>query len=98
MRALLVIALAACGSDKPAKPDIDATRAVETLRSYAERCLACNNDKACASAIRDEYEPYKRRLFKSRESYAPAEQQQFDYHFGQFALCGDAAGVTIWKN
>ena len=98
MRALLLIALVACDSGKPAKPDIDATRAIETLKSYAERCLACNNEKACAQALRDEYDPYKRRLFKSRESYTPAEQNGFDYHFGQFAQCGDAAGVTIWKN
>jgi hypothetical protein len=98
MRALLLLAVVACGSSKPAKPDIDATRAVETLRSYAERCLACTNDKDCVKALRDEYDPYKRRLFKSRESYAPAEQQAFDLHFGQLAQCGDAAGVTIWKN
>ena len=98
MRALLLIALVACGSSKPVKPDIDATRAIETLKSYAERCLACNNEKACVQVLRDEYDPYKRRLFKSRESYAPGEQSSFDNQFGQFALCGDAAGVTIWKN
>jgi hypothetical protein len=98
MRVLVLLAVVACGSAKPAKPDIDATRAGETLKSYAERCLACNNDKDCVTAIRDEYDPYKRPLFKSRESYTAAEQQAFDYHFGQLALCGDAAGVTIWKN
>ena len=98
MRALLLIALVACGSGKPAKPDIDAPRAVETLTAYAARCLACTNDKGCVQALRDEYDPYKRRLFKSRESYAVAEQQAFDYQFGRFAQCGDAAGVTIWKN
>jgi hypothetical protein len=98
MRVLLLLAVVACGSAKPAKPDIDATRAIETLKSYAERCLACNNDKSCVQAMRDEYDPYKRRLFKSRESYAAAEQQAFDQQFGQFAMCGDAAGVTIWKN
>ena len=100
MRALIAIAiaLAACGSSKPAKPEIDATRAIETLRSYADRCAACNNDKDCVRLIRDEYDPYKRSLWKSREAYAPADQTAFDGHFNRFAMCGDAAGLTIWKH
>ncbi len=98
MRVALVILLVACGSSKPAKPEIDATRAIAVLTSYADRCLACNNDKDCVKPLRDEYDPYKRSLFKSREAYTPAEQQAFDLQFQRFASCGDASGLTIWKH
>jgi hypothetical protein len=97
MRGLLIL-LVACGSSKPAKPEIDAQRAISVITSYAERCLACNNDKDCVRPIRDEYDPYKFQLTKSRELYTPAEQQAYDAQFQRFAMCGDAAGLTIWTH
>lgn len=96
MRALLIL-LVACGSSKPAKPDVDPKRAIESVTSWADRCLACNNDKECVRGLRDDYDKYKRGLFKSREVYAQADQQAFDAQFQRFAMCGDAAGLTIWK-
>ena len=98
MRVALLLLIVACGRSKPAVPEIDATRAVAVLTSYADRCLACNNDKECVKPIRDEYDPYKRSLFKSRELYTATEQKSFDDQFARFAMCGDAAGLTIWKN
>ena len=97
MRVLLLF-LVACGSGKPAKPEIEASRAISVLTDYGDRCLACNADKECVRPLRDEYDKYKRSLFKSREAYTPAEQTSFDTQFQRFALCGDGAGLTIWKN
>ena len=98
MRALLLLSMFAGCSSKPAKPDIDATRALETLTSYADRCATCNNDKDCIHPLRDEYDKYKRALWKSREVYTPAEQTAFDVQWDRFARCGDASGLTIWRN
>jgi hypothetical protein len=98
MRVAIVFLIVACGSSKPAKPEIDSQRAIAVLTSYADRCLACNNDKDCVKPIRDEYDPYKRSLFKSREAYTATKQKAFDDQFGRFAMCGDAAGLTIWKH
>ena len=97
MRVLLLL-LVACGSSAPPKPEVDAQRATDTVRSYADRCAACNNDKACVQPIRDEWDTYKRAIMKSRELYTPTEQVAFDEKFTKFAMCGDASGLTIWTH
>lgn len=98
MRIAALFLLVACGSSKPAKPEIDPKRANDVMASYAARCLACNNDKDCVHKIRDEYEPYMRSLHKSRESFIPADATAFDESWWKFQRCGDAAGLTIWKH
>jgi hypothetical protein len=97
MRALICLALLGCSTGSKPKPAYDPASAIGWIKSFADRACGCNNDKDCVHAIRDEYDQQSRALFKSRGAFAPSDQGGFDAEFHRFAMCGDAAGLTIWK-
>ena len=93
MRYCILVLLAACSlKDKPPPPRPDL---IETVRDFADRCEACNNDKACVHGIRDEWDGVKRDVMQ--HGLTGEQKRQFDAERMRFGMCGDAAGLTIWN-
>lgn len=89
-----VAALAGC-EDKP-KMTMTAEQVIGALRDYADRGCACETDKECFRAIRDEWDTAKRALVKNANLLAGEERAAYEAEHKRFALCGDAAGLTVF--
>jgi len=94
MKAALVIALAlvACSSKKSAPPP--RPELLETITVLAERVCACETDKECIRAIRDEWDAQKVDLMN--HGLTGDQKTQFETELQKMRGCGDAGGLTFW--
>lgn len=69
---------------------------IDTVRDFADRTCACETDKECVRAIRDEWDGVRRDVLN--HGLTGDQLATFDQELGRFRACGDAAGLTIWLN
>jgi hypothetical protein len=92
MRAALVaLLLVACDKTSAPKPRPEM---IETVRDFADRACACETDKECMRAIRDEWDGVRRDVLN--HGLSGDQLTAFDEQLQRFRACGDAAGLTIW--
>ncbi len=89
--ALVVLLAGACEKTSAPKPRPEL---IETLRDFADRTCACETDKECVRAIRDEWDGVRTDLLN--HGLTGDELAAYNHELGRFRHCGDAAGLTIW--
>ncbi|MGE0402240.1 MAG: hypothetical protein AB7T06_36395 [Kofleriaceae bacterium] len=93
MRVALALLLLASACEKkttrPPRPEL-----IETLRDFADRTCACETDKECVRAIRDEWDTVRADVLD--HGLTGADLSAYNAELDRFRLCGDAAGLTIW--
>ena len=89
-RVLFLVLVAACGSSKKAAVE-ERPELLETVTVMADRVCACETDKECIRAIRDEWDAQKVEIMSHRPSGAA-----FDAELLRLRSCGDAGGLTFW--
>ncbi len=95
--ALLLAATGCKTSHKPAAPPIDPTPINAAIRGLADRACGCNNDPACVKYVRADWDAGKRAWIEARKSFASGAAVVYDTESSRMAACGDAAGVTFWR-
>lgn len=95
MRSALValMLVAACEKTTAPKPRPEL---IETLRDFADRTCACETDKECVRAIRDEWDAVRQDVLN--HGLTGADLDAYNEELKRFRLCGDGAGLTIWLN
>lgn len=84
----------ACDSKKSAPPP--RPELIETLRDFADRACACETDKECVRALRDEWDTVRADVLN--HGLTGEELSAYNAELNRFRMCGDAAGLTIWLN
>jgi hypothetical protein len=93
-----LLAMAACksGAKKPpAGPP--PTQIISQVRGWADRACACQTDRDCMAPIVAEWEAAKWQLRDLAAQLPPSDRKAYDDELTRFSMCGDAAGVTVWK-
>ena len=88
---LFVVVVAACSTKSTVTPRPEL---VETMRDFADRTCACETDKECVRAIRDEWDGVKRDVLA--HGLGGDALRDYETELQRFRACGDAAGLTIW--
>lgn len=91
-RTVLLVVLGACSRKKappPPRPEL-----IETIRSLADRVCACETDKDCVRAVRDEWDAGKQDLMN--HGLLGEDRVQFDTELNRMRACGDGGGLTFW--
>jgi len=88
----VALALAACGGKKA--PPTPRPELIETVQVLGERVCACETDKECVRAIRDEWDAQKADLMNN--GLTGEQKAAFDAELLHVRACGDAAGLTFW--
>jgi hypothetical protein len=91
----LAAALVAC-KDAPPKMTMTAEQVIGAIEDYAARGCACEADKECFRAIRDEWDGAKRELIKNARLLAGDDRQSYEAARLKFGLCGDGAGLAVF--
>jgi hypothetical protein len=96
---LAVICLAACGKSgsKAASAPVDPAPINEAVRALSDRVCACGTDHACVKYARADWDAGKRAWLEARKTFNPQAATLFDLNTGKMAACGDAAGLTFWR-
>lgn len=92
---LATLALTAC-KDEPPKLTMTAEQVVAAITDYAERGCACETDKECFRAVRDEWDAAKRELVKNASLLTGDDKAAYDAARLRFGLCGDGAGLAVF--
>ena len=66
------------------------------ITDFAERGCACQADKECFRAVRDEWEAARGELVKNARLLTGDDKQAYDAARLRFGHCGDAAGLTVF--
>ena len=90
MKALLLVALVACGSSKK-QPPADPAPLISAAHALAEAACKCDTDKDCITAVRNDWDAQKDQLLGAHDAAVDAE-------IGRLKACGDAAGLTFWDH
>lgn len=93
----LLLAATACKSSRKAAPPVDPGPTNAAMRALADRACGCNNNLACVKLVRADWDAGKRALLEARKSFAAAGATVFDTESARMAACGDAAGLTFWR-
>lgn len=101
MRAALfvvLVAIAACGKSSHKAPAVvDPAPTTAAVRGLADRACGCNNDPACVKLVRADWDAGKKGWIEARKSFLPGPSVVYDTESARMAACGDAAGVTFWR-
>jgi hypothetical protein len=93
-----LLASTACGkSHKAAEVPIDAAPINAAAHALADRVCGCNNDHACVKYARADWDVQKKIWLPARTKFAPGPAAVFDSETGRMSMCGDAAGLTFWR-
>lgn len=92
---LAAIGLAAC-KDEPPKLTMTGEQVVAAITDYADRGCACETDKECFRAVRDEWDAAKRELVKNASLLTGDDKAAYDDARLRFGLCGDGAGLAVF--
>lgn len=96
MKALLAVVLVLGCKDEPAKMTMSAEQVLDAVTDYAERGCACETDKECFRAIRDEWDAAKRELVKNARLLTGEDKAAYEAARQKLGLCGDAAGLAVF--
>jgi hypothetical protein len=96
-RAVLLIALVACGSAKK-QPPPEAAPLIQTAHVLAERVCGCGEDKDCLHGVRDEWDSQKDQLLGNGGRLSGDDKAKFDAEIQRLKMCGDGAGLTFWDH
>lgn len=94
--ALAVLALAAIGACEKKSAPKPRPELIETLRDFADRTCACETDKECVRAVRDEWDAVRADVLD--HGLTGDDLNAYNAELHRFRMCGDAAGLTIWLN
>lgn len=95
MKALVLLALGACGSGKQQAP-ADPAPVIAAAHELAERACTCDTDKDCVHAVRDAWDAQKDQLLAAR--LTGDDKTKLDAELQRLKACGDAAGLTFWDH
>ena len=95
MRSALVALMLVAGCEKTTAPK-PRPELIETLRDFADRTCACETDKECVRAIRDDRDAVRQDVLN--HGLTGADLDAYNEELKRFRLCGDGAGLTIWLN
>lgn len=89
----MLLVVAACkggsASSAPPRPEM-----IDVVRSLADRACACETDKACLHALRDEFDAEKADVLN--HGLTGEQLGAFDTELRRLQACGDAGGLTFW--
>ena len=94
-RALALLVMLGCKDPQP-KMTMAADEVVAAITDFAERGCACQADKECFRAVRDEWEAARGELVKNARLLTGDDKQAYDAARLRFGHCGDAAGLTVF--
>ncbi len=101
MRAALLVLLVgatACGkSSHKAAAVIDPLPINAAVKALGDRACGCNNDPGCVKLVRVDWDASKKGWIEARKSFLPGPAVVYDTESARMAACGDAAGVTFWR-
>lgn len=94
-RALLLAVLFGC-KEPPPKLTMTAEEILAAITDYADRGCACETDKECFRAVRDEWDAAKPELVKNARLLTGDDKAAYDAARLRFGLCGDGAGLAVF--
>ena len=93
--ALFVAVLFGC-KEPPPTMTMSAEEILGAITDYADRGCACETDKECFRAVRDEWDAAKRELVKNARLLTGDDKAAYDEARLRFGLCGDGAGLAVF--
>jgi len=96
MKPALVLALCIGCKEPPPKMTMAPADVINAITDYADRGCACDTDKECFRAVRDEWDAAKRDLVKNARLLTGDDATAYADAHHRFGMCGDAAGLTVF--
>ena len=94
-RLCAVVLCLGCDEPKP-KMTMAPADVINAVTDYADRGCACDTDKECFRAVRDEWEAVRRDLVKNAKLLTGDDAAAYATARERFGRCGDVAGLTVW--
>jgi hypothetical protein len=93
----LVFSLGGLGcKEAPPKMTMAPQDVISAIRDYADRGCACETDKECFRAVRDEWDAAKRDIVKNSRQLTGDDAAAYLAERTRFGSCGDGAGLAVF--